>query len=111
MTMRERILAVYKGETPDVVPYMLDLSHYFYHKHHKPWDLSKSYDEPEYDLIDYHKKMGVSVVPYQKDQNGYNQLYEVIKDWNSRINQTSQSLYDTYKEIENIVEDYGTRPS
>ncbi|MFC2069794.1 SIR2 family protein [Chloroflexota bacterium] len=59
----------------------------------------------------YHKKMGVSVIPYQKDQNGYNQLYKVIKDWNSRINQTSQSLYDTYKEIENIVEDYGTRPS
>ena len=32
MTMRERILAVYRGETPDVVPYMLDLSHWFYHK-------------------------------------------------------------------------------
>lgn len=59
MTMRERILAVYNGETPDVVPYMLDLSHYFYHKHHKPWDLSKSYEEPEYDLIDYHEKMRV----------------------------------------------------
>lgn len=24
MTMRERILAVYRGETPDVVPFMLD---------------------------------------------------------------------------------------
>ena len=32
MTLRERILAVYRGETPDVVPYMLDLSHWFYHK-------------------------------------------------------------------------------
>src|ERR1017187_1088201 len=38
MTTRERILAVYRGQTPDVVPYMLDLSHWFYHKHHRPCD-------------------------------------------------------------------------
>ena len=55
---RERILAVYRGETPDVVPYMLDLSHWFYHKHHLPWDLSHTYEEPEYALIDYHKAVG-----------------------------------------------------
>ena len=59
MTPRERILSVYRGETPDVVPYMLDLSHWFYHKNQLPWDLSKVYDEPEYELIDYHKKVGV----------------------------------------------------
>jgi hypothetical protein len=59
MTLRERILAVYRGETPDVVPYMLDLSHWFYHKNRQPWDLSLSYDEPEYALIDYHKRTGV----------------------------------------------------
>ena len=39
MTPRERILAVYRGETPDVVPFMLDLSHWFYHKHQMPVDL------------------------------------------------------------------------
>ena len=55
----------------------------------------------------YHRKMGVSVIPYQKDQNGYNQLYEVIKDWNTKINQTSKYLYDSYKEIEEAVEHYG----
>ena len=59
MTSKERIKAVYRGDVPDHVPYMLDLSHWFYHKHHCPWDLSKAYDEPEYQLIDYHKKMGV----------------------------------------------------
>ena len=32
MTPRERILAVYNGEKPDRVPYMLDLSHYYLHK-------------------------------------------------------------------------------
>lgn len=59
MTHKERIEAVYKGQTPDQVPYMLDLSHWFYYKNKLPWDLSKSYDTPEYDLIDYHKKKDV----------------------------------------------------
>jgi hypothetical protein len=56
MTLRERILAVYQGRRPDCVPFMLDLSHWFYHKHRLPWDLSKSYDQPEFELIDYHQK-------------------------------------------------------
>jgi hypothetical protein len=59
MTPRERIMAVYRGETPDVVPYMLDLSHWFYHKRRLPWDLTVAYERPETELIDYHKKMGV----------------------------------------------------
>ncbi len=58
MTMRERILAVYRGDTPDVVPYMLDLSHWFYQKHRLPWDLSRAYEAPETELIDYHKRVG-----------------------------------------------------
>lgn len=58
MTQRERILAVYRGETPDVVPYMLDLSHWYYHKFKQPWDISMSYDEPEHALIDYHRQAG-----------------------------------------------------
>jgi hypothetical protein len=58
MTMRERILAVYRGETPDVVPYMLDLSHWFYHKNRIPWDLSVAYENPERELIAYHKRAG-----------------------------------------------------
>lgn len=58
MTQRERILSVYSGQTPDAVPFMLDLSHWYYHRHRKPWDLSTSYLEPEKDLIDYHREMG-----------------------------------------------------
>jgi hypothetical protein len=58
MTLRERILAVLRGETPDVVPYMLDLSHWFYHKNAMGWDLSRVYETPECELIDYHKKAG-----------------------------------------------------
>jgi hypothetical protein len=58
MTQRERILAVYRGETPDVVPFMLDLSHWFYHRNRLPWDLSIAYEQPERALIDYHKSVG-----------------------------------------------------
>ena len=58
MTQRERILSVYRGQTPDVVPYMLDLSHWYLQKFKQPWDLSISYDKPDYGLIDYHRKMG-----------------------------------------------------
>ena len=59
MSLRERILSVYDGKTPDVVPFMLDLSHYFYHKHRLPWDISRAYEKPERELIDYHRRMNV----------------------------------------------------
>ncbi|NLX97388.1 MAG: hypothetical protein GXY83_14560 [Rhodopirellula sp.] len=59
MTPKQRIEAVYHGKTPDQVPFMLDLSHWFYHKNRMPWDLSRSYDAPEWELIDYHKAAGV----------------------------------------------------
>ena len=59
MNHRERILSVYRGETPDVVPFMLDLSHWFYERTRRPWDLSAAYEKPERDLIEYHKKAGV----------------------------------------------------
>ena len=58
MTLRERIPAVYRSQTPDVVPYMLDLSHWLYHRRKLPWDLSVSYTDPERELIDYHKQAG-----------------------------------------------------
>ncbi len=55
-TLRERILSVYRGEQPDVVPFMLDLSHWFYHRHRLPWDVSSVYETPEKELLDYHKR-------------------------------------------------------
>lgn len=60
MTPRERILAVYNGQKPDRVPFMLDLSHYYYHRFQKDWDLCYGYHEPERDLIDFNRKMGAA---------------------------------------------------
>jgi hypothetical protein len=59
VTPRERILAVYRGEVPDRVPFMLDLSHWFYHRQRRPWDLSQAYEKPETDLIAEHRRLGV----------------------------------------------------
>ena len=55
MTERERILKVFQGEVPDRVPYMLDLSHYYYHKFQKRWELFGDYSIPEYEMIDYNR--------------------------------------------------------
>jgi hypothetical protein len=59
MTLRERILSVYRGETPDVVPNMLDLSHWWLHRERLPWDLSRAETAPEFNLIAYHRAHGV----------------------------------------------------
>jgi hypothetical protein len=58
MTERERMLAVYRGETPDHVPFFLDLSHWFNQRHKIPFDLSCSVTEPDWPLIEYHQKTG-----------------------------------------------------
>jgi hypothetical protein len=58
VTERERMLAVYRGEIPDRVPFFLDLSHWFAHKHRLPFDLSASTVEPDWPLIEYHKRVG-----------------------------------------------------
>lgn len=55
----------------------------------------------------YHAKMGITVIPYEMDENGYNQLYYVMKEWSTTVNLTTRRLYDSYKEIEDIVEQYG----
>ncbi len=59
MSERERILSVYRSEVPDAVPFMLDLSHWYYHRHGLPWDLSCTYEQPEGALIDYHRSHGI----------------------------------------------------
>ncbi len=86
MTQRQRILSVFRRDTPDVVPFMLDLSHWFYHRHHLPWDLSKTHNKPDTALIDYHKQHGVgyympNLGSFYDVRYGYDVIAEVVKDY------------------------------
>ncbi len=58
MSIRERILSVFHGEKPDCIPFVLDLSHWYYHRYKKPWDLTMPYNIPDTGLIEIHKKFG-----------------------------------------------------
>jgi len=64
----------------------------------------------EEDILDfeqsYYNSMGIRVIAFEKDEKGYGQLYEVIKNWNSTINQVSTYLYDSYQKIEDVVNNY-----
>ncbi|MCE5308630.1 MAG: hypothetical protein LLG20_13405 [Acidobacteriales bacterium] len=58
MTERDRLLTVYRGETPDRVPFYLDLSHWFYQSYKVPFDLSVTVHGVEDDLLACHRKFG-----------------------------------------------------
>lgn len=55
----------------------------------------------------YYRPMGIWVLGYEKDKIGYNQLYKIIKAWSSEINQTSTYLHDSFKELEEVIDNYG----
>jgi len=54
----------------------------------------------------YFLQMGISVVPYMKDEKGYGQLFDVIKKWNQDIILQSRFLHDTYEELKNTANNY-----
>lgn len=54
----------------------------------------------------YYNSMGIEVIPYEKDERGYEQLYEVLKKWNEEINQVSAYLYNTYEYLKNLANSY-----
>lgn len=54
----------------------------------------------------YFDSFGIEVIAYEKDQNGYNQLIDVIKTWANEIDQTSSVLVDNYREIEDIANNF-----
>lgn len=58
MTVRERVLAVFRNQKPDCVPFILDLSHWYYHRYKLPWDLTMPYHRPDIGLLEIHKKFG-----------------------------------------------------
>jgi hypothetical protein len=57
MTPRERAAAVFKGEVPDRVPLLLDLSHWYKKNYRVPFDLS-GYKTVDMDLVRLHQEVG-----------------------------------------------------
>lgn len=52
----------------------------------------------------YFNFFGIEVIAFEKDQNGHNQLIEVIKAWSNEIELASSALHNNYEEIEEIVD-------
>ena len=59
----------------------------------------------EFDRV-YYRSLGITVLPYEKDEKGYDQLYEVLKHWNSEINQVSTHLYNSFREIDKVIANF-----
>ena len=53
----------------------------------------------------YYNSMGIQVIAYEKDENGYYQLYYVIQKWNLEINLISTNTLDSFNELEDLVSD------
>jgi len=60
------------------------------------------------DIVDfdqhYFGEMGVIVVPYEYDDKGYEQLFDVIKSWNNKIESVSPYPYKKMREIDEVVD-------
>ncbi len=56
MTERERVKAVYEGRTPDRVPFMIDLSHWYKKNMNIPFDLT-GLSGVDQGLVDLHKEL------------------------------------------------------
>lgn len=52
----------------------------------------------------YYNDLGINILGYEKDANGYDQLIEVIRRWNEEINQVTGYLHYTSRFIDEAVE-------
>ncbi|MCK9420585.1 MAG: SIR2 family protein [Nitrospirae bacterium] len=52
----------------------------------------------------YYNDLGINILGYEKDTNGYRQLIEVIKHWNVEINQVTGYLHNASRLIDEAVE-------
>lgn len=68
------------------------------------------YYKDETNVLDFHqhyyRRLGIEIKAYQKDENGYAQLYEVIKAWSDKIWQVTDVIPDDFQEIEDIIDSY-----
>ena len=52
----------------------------------------------------YYNDLGINILGYEKDANGYRQLVEVIRHWNKEINQVTGYIHDASRLIDEAVE-------
>ncbi|MDD3399357.1 MAG: SIR2 family protein [Candidatus Methanomethylophilaceae archaeon] len=64
-------------------------------------------EENIHEFMDYYySDLGIEVIPYAIDKNGYNQLYELIKDWNSQIRSKSPIIIDLNKKSDEVLSNF-----
>ncbi len=54
----------------------------------------------------YFRRLGIEVVAYDITADGYGQLYNVMKAWQTELNRTSLFLASTFEFIESVAADY-----
>ena len=73
----------------------------------KHWILLPYYNHEDY-LLEYDKmyfgSMGINVVGYSKDEEGYKQLFNVIKKWRTEFRELSPIVDEDIKEMEETVD-------
>lgn len=52
----------------------------------------------------YYNDIGINVLGYEKDINGYLQLINVVSAWNKEINEVTGYQYGTFRDIEKALE-------
>lgn len=52
----------------------------------------------------YYEDMGVTIIPYQYDKRGYDQLYDVLTHWNEQIDRALALTLSKAKEIDELVD-------
>lgn len=53
---------------------------------------------------EFYSDLGIKILGYEKDANGYEQLIEIIRHWNEEINQVTGYLHDASRLIDEAVE-------
>lgn len=51
----------------------------------------------------YYDSLGIRVIPYAKDENGYDQLYYVIKNWSNKISSETPILFKFNQKIKDAI--------
>ncbi|MCW4006928.1 MAG: SIR2 family protein [Candidatus Bathyarchaeota archaeon] len=91
----------------EVLDFLLEKYSEEEHLERKHWILLPYYNDEKY-LLKYDRayfnSMGINVIGYKKDQEGYKQLHKVIKKWQTEFRELSPIIYEDIKEMEETVD-------